>query len=242
VALDLAHHVAAAGFRRRDHAVDALDLVDARRERARPHALHREAGAGEVPVGLLDGAGLPRRPPARKLPGNVPLQRAGEHLLQPLIGGGGDELSLETAQAKHLPGEIDDIARPHLLEEIRGCDRCRHARQKFPIGRPILARDQRRPAERVRGWRASGQQGGLRRSGLLARRGRGRRGRRGICAWGSASSLGLQETDGSPPYYRTIPKPFKRFIPMAAIGRSGARPAPLRRILFREAAPRSGDL
>jgi hypothetical protein len=121
-------------------------------------SLHGEAGAGEVPVGRLDGAGLPRCPPARKLLGDVRLQRAGEQLREPLIGGRAHELSLETAQAKHLPGEIDDIARPHLLEEIRGRDRCRDARQKFPIGRPILARDQRWRAE----WRASAQAGRLR--------------------------------------------------------------------------------
>jgi hypothetical protein len=67
VPIDFAERGGAARFRQHDHAVDALDVVDAHRERAGRDRIHGQARAGEQLVDPLDDAALAPDPLNRKL-------------------------------------------------------------------------------------------------------------------------------------------------------------------------------
>src|SRR5258708_30997733 len=64
VAVDLAKHGAAALLGARDHAVDALDVVNPTRQGLRDDVLHGEAGLVEKTLNLLDTLAITPGPPA----------------------------------------------------------------------------------------------------------------------------------------------------------------------------------
>src|SRR5215467_11736098 len=67
VALDLAKHGAAALFRARDHAVDALDVVNPICQGLRDDMLHGEAGLVKKTLNLLDTLAIAPGPPGGNL-------------------------------------------------------------------------------------------------------------------------------------------------------------------------------
>ena len=80
--LDLAQSGIAATFQIRDHALDAVDLVDIRAERLGHDRIDGESGRGEHTLDLLHGMRLPCNPAVHKIACALPWCQRVQHGFQ----------------------------------------------------------------------------------------------------------------------------------------------------------------
>ena len=106
----------------------------------------------EEAVNFLDGTRFPRGPIARKCVRPEANDRP-QRRPDAFITGRRHQTLLSAPQREDLPGEIDAVANPDILENVSGIHGRGNADQKFVIGGRILALDER--------WRAKdGQSSG----------------------------------------------------------------------------------
>ena len=118
MAVDLAQGGIAARFRGHDHAIDALDVVELNTEALGDDAFEPDAGGDEMLLDRRNGARLARGPAPGEPIRLRPADQRRQPMSQRLAGARRHQASLEAAQPKRLPDQIDDIADPNLLENI----------------------------------------------------------------------------------------------------------------------------
>jgi hypothetical protein len=119
--------------RRRHHAVDASNW-NSSAENVAARCGPAEAG-GEQVLDLFHrivdarapAAGQQRRGPRHPRPAAATARRPPRCAAQAIRFG------LEPTQPQHLPGEIDDVAQEHVLEQVSRPERARHAREQLVI-------------------------------------------------------------------------------------------------------------
>ena len=157
---ELAQHLVAARLGAADHALDRLDLADARRERLRPHDAGAETGGDERRLDRGDRVRLARVPSLRQAEVVVGAEVA-QHLAQPLGRAGGPRSALRprgrtTSKArstKSHPDVLDDAVRLHLGDDVG---------EQRRIGGGRVVADQRRRRDVVEDGRKVGGAGGRR--------------------------------------------------------------------------------
>jgi hypothetical protein len=135
-AVDRVQRRGAADLGRREHALDALELVDAHRERAGRDVVHVEPGGGEPRVHAGDGGRVACRPIRRV---EIVCADRAQECRHAVARPDGEQVSLQPPQPHHVPRQIDDVAHQELLDDALGRDRRGDAGGEPVVGVGILA-------------------------------------------------------------------------------------------------------
>src|SRR5687768_15745817 len=119
--VDLTQRCTAPGFRGRDHAINALELIDLDREGFRDDRVGFQARRLENAVYSLDGARFARGPLSYELVALVHVfmdVHVIQELIEPSEPAGIHERFLEPTQSQDVPQLINKIAYPDFLNRI----------------------------------------------------------------------------------------------------------------------------
>src|SRR5215470_13151296 len=142
-----------------DHAIDALDIVDAGSKRLRHHGIEGQAGPAEQPLDLARGFLVAQGPLPAELFGARPIDDRRQQPFDPLICVRLQQLRFEAAQPDAVPHQIGDVAHPDVFHEIGGGDIGGNPLQDHVVIGPVLSVDQRPRPEQRQARRAGGRGG-----------------------------------------------------------------------------------